>query len=145
MTFVPPSLPASVHTKTKGDIAEAYITARLLEKGMTVLRPVGDNARYDLVIEAGGAFARVQRKTGCYDPRATNVLRFPACSSATHTNRGKRSYRGEADLFAVWFPPLRTVYLVPVSHVGVSAATLRLAPARNGQSKRIRLASQYGL
>lgn len=131
------------HTKTKGDIAEAFITARLLELGLTVLKPVGDNARYDLVVERDGTFKRIQCKTGCVNGRASNVLTFPVCSSASHTNAGKRSYRGDVDLFAVWFPPSRKVFLVPIEDVGVSAASLRLSPAMNGQRRRIRYASDY--
>ena len=133
----------SLHRKTKGDVAEAHIIARLLELGKTVLRPVGDNARFDLVIYESGAFQRVQCKSAFADPRAEQVLKFPACSSATHINRGKRSYRGECDLFAVWSPLTKKVYLVPVSHCGTTEVSLRLAPAANGQVSGIRLASDY--
>ena len=136
---------SALHTKTKGDAAEAYVAARLLELGKTVLRPLGDNARFDLVIYESGRFHRVQCKTAYPDPRARNVLKFPACSSATHTNRGKRAYHGECDLFAVWSPLTRKVYLIPVEHCGKSEASLRLAPAANGQRSRIQLASDFEL
>lgn len=141
------SYPRILHNKTKGDVAEAYVTARLLELGKTVLKPVGDNARYDLVVHdaADGTFMRVQCKTGYLNPRAQNVLMFPACSSACHTNAGKRHYRGEADCFAVWYPANRTVYLVPVDMVGTSEASLRLAPALNGQSRGVRLAADFAI
>jgi hypothetical protein len=134
-----------LHTKTRGDIAEAYITARLLELGKSVLKPVGDNARYDLVIHepADGSFVRVQCKTAYLDPRAHDVLKFPTCSSACHTNAGKRDYRGHADCFGVWFPRDRSVFLVPVDHVGTSEASLRLAATRNGQAKGVRYAESY--
>lgn len=78
-----------------GRYREAFITARLLELGLTVLKPVGDDARYDLVIERDGSFTRVQCKTACVDGRASNVLTFPVCSSASHSNGGKRRYRGD--------------------------------------------------
>src|SRR5687768_9386955 len=142
--------PASVeslqlHSKTKGDLAEAFITFRLLSLGKTVLKPVGDNARYDLVVHdvTTGEFHRVQCKTGFLDPRAANVMKFPPCSSSAHAGGAKKHYRGDADFFAVFFPPLQKVYMVPVDHVGRSEASLRLAAARNGQSKGVRLAADY--
>lgn len=137
--------PAILHRKTKGDIAEAYVTARLLELGLTVLRPVGDNARFDLVVHhaENGGFLRVQCKTAFPDPRAANVIKFAVCSAASRTNAGKRDYRGEIDLFGVYYPANRSVYLVPVEDVGTSEASLRLGPTRNGQARGIRLAANY--
>jgi hypothetical protein len=84
------SYPPILHRKTKGDVAEAYVTARLLELGKTVLKPVGDSARYDLVVHdvAAGTFMRVQCKSGYPNPRAHNVMMFAACSSSSHTNAG---------------------------------------------------------
>jgi len=47
--------------KTIGDCSQAYIMAKLLEIGYSVLTPFGDNQRYDLVIEdAEGQLWRVQ-------------------------------------------------------------------------------------
>ena len=135
----------ALHPKTKGDVSEAHIVARLLEVGRTVLKPVGDNARFELVIYDEGRFQRVQCKTAYPDLRARNVLKFPACSSSNHARKGKRDYRHDCDLFAVWSPLTRKVYLVPVEECGTSEASLRLAPAANGQSSRIRLASEYEL
>jgi len=52
-----------VHTKVTGDTTEAIILAEFLKAGFPVLIPFGENHRYDLVIEAGGRFLRVQCKT----------------------------------------------------------------------------------
>jgi len=38
-----------MHIKTKGYIAEIYVTAKLIEDGWRVLNPIGENNRYDLV------------------------------------------------------------------------------------------------
>lgn len=120
--------------------------ARLLELGKAVLKPVGDNQRYDLVVEEGGEFRRVQVKTGYTDSQASNCIRFPTCSSANHTVGGKKHhYRGDVDYFAIFYPANRTVYWVPVEDVGTSVASLRLAPAQNGQTAGIRFAKDYEL
>jgi PD-(D/E)XK endonuclease len=52
-----------VDTKAAGDITEAVVLAEFLRAGFPVLLPFGDNRRYDLVVEAGGRFLRVQCKT----------------------------------------------------------------------------------
>jgi hypothetical protein len=123
-----------------------FSAARLLELGYTVLRPIGDNSRHDLVIERGdGKFQRVQCKSAFYADAKREVIKFPACSSACPTNGGKKSYRGQADFFAVYFAPLRKVYLLPVDEVGVTEIRLRLAPTRNGQRVGIRFATDCEL
>ena len=132
-----------LHRKTKGDVTEAYVAARLLELGYTVLRPVGDNARYDLVIERDRCFSRVQCKTARWaDPDHTSLV-FSACSTNWYLRDGKRGYHGEADWFGVYFPPLRAVYLVPVGDCGHTEVRLRLSPARNNQIDRVKLAEAY--
>ena len=49
-----------------------------------MLRPVGDNRRYDVVIENGGQFYRVQCKTARWrDARLRKVYLVPADSCGT--------------------------------------------------------------
>lgn len=52
-----------MHTKQIGDISEAMVAAVLLRSGRVILKPIGDNQRYDLVIDNNGKFLRVQCKT----------------------------------------------------------------------------------
>ena len=59
----------------------------------------------------------MQVKTAYLDSQAANCLRFPTCSSANHVGKGKKSYRGECDYFAVYYPLTRAVYWIPVDHV----------------------------
>jgi hypothetical protein len=85
-------------------------------------------------------------KTGYTDSQASNCIRFPTYSSANHAVGGKKHhYRGDVDYFAVYYPVTHTVYWVPVEDVGTSVASLRLAPAMNGQTIGIRFASDYEL
>ena len=46
----------------KGAVAEAAITAAVVELGLTVLRPLCEGRRYDLVIDLEPALLRVQCK-----------------------------------------------------------------------------------
>ena len=121
-----------------GERSEAAILAALLASGKRVLMPFGHSHRYDLVIDDGGSFTRVQCKTGRLHRGA---IRFNACSN----NGRRRGYAGDADVFAVYCPALREVYVVPVDHVGAAEGVLRYAPAANGQTAGIRHASDYVL
>lgn len=133
------------HTDMTGDISEAFITARLLKAGYTLLHPYGKNHRYDLVIESDdGKFSRVQCKTGWMDEDKA-VITFATASSYNHTatQKGWRHYRGQVDYFAVYCEDNDKVYLISVDDVGTTKAMLRLVSPHNGQEKNIRWAKDY--
>jgi len=128
-----------MNPKAVGERSEGQILAAFLRAGKVVLTPFGDNQRYDMVLDEGGKFTRVQCKTAQVFP---GYIQFPTCSNNWNTKK-TRTYRGEADIFAVYAPGLDKVYLVPVDEVGVKCARLRLEAARQGQKKNIRWASDY--
>lgn len=145
--YVYPRLPSATircmpDTKAIGEISEAIILAEFLKAGFGVLVPFGDNRRYDLVVEDHGLFLRVQCKTAslCNDGAC---IRFNARS--TNPLRPRRSYRGDADLFAVYSPDTRKVYILPVDQVGEVGVWLRLTPAKNNQQAGVRLADDHTL
>jgi hypothetical protein len=110
----------------------------LIGQGFHVLLPFGDGHSYDLVVDAAPhGFLRVQCKMAW--PRG-GCLVFR--SRTSDHGRGTQSYLGVADVFGVYFPPLDSVYLVPVNAVGAEGR-LRLEPTRNNQRRRIRLAADY--
>ncbi len=130
------------NTKQIGDTTVAHVLARLLEAPCTVCLPFGDNARYDLLCDAGGTLLRIQCKTGRL---RSGAIVFSVSSSAYHRGSGRRAYHGEIDAFAVFCADSRRVLLVPLTDVaGCSKeARLRIAPCRNRQSRGVRLASPY--
>ena len=137
------------HTKTIGDITQAMVLARLVEAGHEVLLPFSENQRYDLVVDHGDRFTRVQCKTGRL---ANGAVVFHTTSIALHNPsaaRGDRpylrDYRGQADVFGVYCKATRDVYLVPVDDVGTRSGCLRIDPPRNNQTSRIRWARDYVL
>lgn len=130
-------------TKDIGDVSEAMVTAALLRIGHVVLRPVGDNRRYDLLIEqADGSFSRVQCKTGRLK---FGAIYFPTSTSYHHRGRSRRNYRGDAEEFGVYCPETNQCYLVPVSMVPCREAALRVDDAKNGQTKKVRFAAEFAL
>jgi PD-(D/E)XK endonuclease len=136
--------------KKVGEHSEQVIIARLMEVGYSVLVPVGEHHRYDLVIEdADGQFWRVQCKTGWLTEDG-GAIRFATASSHYHyksgrTTNSKRDYRGQIEYFAVYCPDKRAVYLVPIDQVGTTQAFLRLTATKNKQEKNVRWAKDYEL
>jgi hypothetical protein len=126
--------------KGRGEITEAVIIAELLKRDKFLLKPFGDNQRYDLVIEEEGKFLRVQCKTGRY---RNGCVTFAPRSSYAHRGRGTKHYRGDAELFAVYCPEIEKVYIIPVNDVGVSTVHLRIMQPRNNMEKNVRWAKDY--
>lgn len=114
--------------------------AAFLRSGKVVLLPFGDSQRYDIVVDEGGIFTRVQVKTACLK---ANHLVFECRSSNWNTGL-RKSYNGQADLFAVYSPDLDKIYLIPVSHVGANnRANLRLTSLVHKGRYADRPATQY--
>lgn len=134
------------HPKDVGDETQAMVLARLVQIGKQVLLPFGENVRYDLVIDEGDSFVRVQCKFGRL---RKGVVKFATCSHTYHhpNNQGSRPYqhhyRGQADVFGVYCPETDAVYIVPVEEVGTTYGSLRVEPTRNKQLKRIRWAQEF--
>ena len=115
------------------------ILAALVERGYDVSVPFGGGQPYDLVVDLGGfSVLKVQCKTGWEDK---NCVSFNTRS--TDHGQGRRSYVGLAHIFSVYFPPMRSVYLVPLDAVGGYRGYLRLEPARNNQQRKVRFAADY--
>jgi hypothetical protein len=126
-------------TATRGNVGEAAVLSGLVELGLPVLVPFGDGHPFDLAVHLlETRFVRVQCKTAW---RRGGCLVFN--SLATDHGAGPQSYVGLADLFGVYFPPTRAVYLVPLDGVARTEGRLRLEPTRNNQSSGIRYAADY--
>jgi hypothetical protein len=124
---------------TKGNAAEAAVLNAFVVRDYDVLVPFGGGQPYDLVVHlAEAGFLRVQCKTAW--PSGGCML-FN-CRTTDH-GRGPMSYIGLADLFGVYFPPNRGVYLVPIDVVAGTEARLRLEPTRNNQRRRVRPAAAF--
>ena len=126
-------------TTSLGDLAEFEIATALMRTGRRILRPLSGGLRYDLAIDNGdGTVMRVQCKTGNLKD---GVIRFRVSNSDARRPRGV-PYRGQIEAFGVYCPQNGRAYLIPMDAVVMNAQTagLRLAPARNGQQRRVRFA-----
>lgn len=116
--------------------------AQLLQVYDCVLIPFGNGRRYDLVVDDGERFLRIQCKTG----RLRNgAVVFNASSSHWHRGGADKGYRGEAEFFGVYCQETGKVYVVPVGEVTETRGYLRVVPAVNSQTQGVRWASQYEL
>lgn len=53
-------------TQTKGDMAELEVAAALRRRGYTVLFPFTESQQYDIVVDTGSEFIKVQVKYATY-------------------------------------------------------------------------------
>lgn len=115
----------------------------LVRRGFKVLTPLGVNQRYDLVVDTGAGFLRIQCKTGRVD-KGCVVFNTKSVRSS-RTGIFSRCYVGAVDLFAVHCPDTGGIYVVPVDGLPVDEARLRLRPTANNQSRGVRWATDYSL
>ena len=124
---------------TTGNMTEAMVLSAFEQRGFQVLIPFGDGHPYDLAVHLKGTeFLRVQCKTA--RPQG-GCLIFNARS--TDHGRGPQSYLGLADIFGVYLPSRRAVYLVPIDGVASFEGRLRLEPTRNNQRRGVRMAAEF--
>lgn len=129
------------NTKFVGDLSELRVMCEFVKFGYLVSVPFGENHRYDLVIEKDNVLSRVQVKTGRL---RKGVVMFNCYSSHSHRNGPAcRPYTGEVEFIAVFCPDTDSTYLLPISAIPVLRGMLRVSPAKNGQRKGLRWASDY--
>jgi hypothetical protein len=132
------------HPKSIGDRTTLAVMLALHEAGYALLLPFGENTRYDLVIDDGVRFARVQCKTGRL---RSGAVRFKTCSSYAHHPNPKllrRDYDGQVDFLGVYCPENGAVYLIPLAVLPLrTQAALRVDPPRNSQVRGVRFAAEY--
>lgn len=129
-------------TTTIGDVTEMEVATALLRRGRKLLRPISAAARYDLVIDnEDGTFIRVQCKTGRL---REGRVEFRLYSVSGHRTQGV-GYRSQVDAYGVYCPQIDAIYLVPVTAISAcgAIATLRVEPARNGQTRGVRQAADF--
>lgn len=129
----------------KGNAAELAIAAEAAKLGLTVLMPLTEHERYDLVLGIDGKLLRVQCKWG---KRKGDIV----TASLETSRRSREGYvrtrytADEVDAIGVYCDELNNCFLIPIEVAeGKAAISLRLAPARNGQRAALNWADEYRL
>jgi hypothetical protein len=130
-----------MNTTEKGDLSLAMILARFLQKGYIVLKPISESRRYDLVIDRGSGFERIQCKTGRL--RDGSIVFNTASIASPHRGGFRRHYHGEIESFAVYCPETEKCYLVPIDKTAQGNCRLRVEKSKNNQTAGVTLAKDF--
>ena len=125
-------------THQKGLLGELEFTLHFVKQGYTVLSPMNPNSSYDLVIEKGGKFTRIQIK---YCTLTHGVLRV----ELERPNRNILPYnKREVDAIGAFEAKHHKFYLIPLDKTSTkSEFRLRVEKAKNSQKKHIHWASDF--
>jgi prevent-host-death family protein len=128
----------------KGNAAELAIAAEAARLGLSVLMPMTEHERYDLVLGVGGQLLRVQCKWGACDGDTILVRLTSSYHSPTRGYVTKTYGVDEIDAVAVYCESTGKCYLLPIEVVaGLGLLTLRLSPPRNNQRAALNFAARY--
>lgn len=137
-----------MHTKDKGDIAEQFVIAHCLKKGWIVSKTVGDNKRYDLILDRNdGILLKVQVKWGRYDETKGAIIIDAKSCGYTFDGKGNRQLfthkysTSEVDYFASYCPETNSCYLIKNENKG--NINLRIEAPKNGQKLKVKYAKDY--
>lgn len=132
----------------RGDLTEQIVIIELKRRCVSVSTPVGDNERYDVVLEqSNGELLRAQIKTGRLKD---GVVRFKGISQHTnYSGHVYKQYGEDIDCFLVYCYETEQTYLIDSAEVGTSMY-LRVDPPRKDTdqvnwAKKYRLDEQWPL
>ena len=103
-------------TKLKGDIAELAVATELLKRDFRVLKPIGDRLPYDLAVDIGNKFIRIQVKSAWFDKKRDYYV---VETRRTKSNRRKilrtRYNEGDFDFAILYVEDHNVFYIMPFS------------------------------
>jgi hypothetical protein len=126
-----------------------YSAARMLELGWIVLKPYGDNQRYDMVVDRGKGFEKVQVKStslknGCIIASTHSIY------NTTKISKSVQYTIDDIDTFCIYCRDTKDVYIVPArdyleedNKTIRKSIKLRVDPTKNNQQKNVKWANAY--
>ena len=132
-----------VDSKSRGEVIEAAVLAELMDNGVSVLTPFGENHRYDFVIEVAEQFYKLQCKTA--RDEGDKIVFSTRSTRPRGTGYSTQDYEGDIDYFVTTTSLCDETYLVPVEDASKNEMVLRTEPTKNNQSKGINWATEYRL
>jgi hypothetical protein len=112
--------------KHRGEWTELNFMSRAAERGFNVSKPWGDSARYDVAVELGGHFLRVQVKS-------TIARAYGGYVVAIKSSRCQYYTRDQIDFFAVFVILEDIWYILPAKIIIGLRGHFLLAPRRSPQ------------
>lgn len=100
-----------MNSKDIGSIGEHIAILKLLELGLSVSKPIGDNDRYDLIIDKENILYKIQVKSS---KGTQDSVVFYTCSSQAHRGKGRSLYTlEEVDYFLLVDIVTKQVFILP--------------------------------
>lgn len=129
--------------KRKGILTEEEIKLWFLKQGYSVSVPIGDDDKYDFIVDFNGKLIRMQSKTGNLTS-AIGCLSFASCSIKYNSTGSHRTQykKQDIDYFCTMHPETKQVYIVPVEICG-NNCRLRLVPPQNNRYTDVKMANDY--
>ena len=103
------TLPPYIHSKRRGELAEAAFLHKAASLGLTVAKPWGDSNRFDFIVETGGRMVRVQVKSA-YSGNKWGAYIFHAHGSSPADVYTPR----DIDFLAAYIAPEDLWYILPI-------------------------------
>ena len=134
-----------MNSKRKGDIAEMIAQLYFLERNYSVSVPVGDNDKYDFIVDTGDKLLKIQVKSGnIKDDRMVIELSTRTHSSGSKNNRTQVNKYNDGDfdwLVAVDVASKQCYFIPPEKSINKTQITLRLG-TRNVNNPNINWADE---
>lgn len=100
-----------MNSKDIGSIGEQIAILKLLELGLSVSKPIGDNDRYDLILDKENILYKIQVKAS---KGTEDSVAFYTCSSQAHRGKGRSLYTlEEVDYFLLVDIVTKQVFILP--------------------------------
>jgi hypothetical protein len=111
--------------KHRGEWTELNFMSRVTERGFNVSKPWGDSCRYDIAVERGGHFLRVQVKSTIARQDGGYIVTIKS---------GYHYYTShQVDFFAIYVIPEDVWYILPAKIITILRSNFLLAPRRSPQ------------
>ncbi|WP_440771945.1 group I intron-associated PD-(D/E)XK endonuclease [Natronorubrum sp. DTA28] len=127
----------------RGRATEAIVQAAFAVCDVPVLVPTADDEPYDLVVEVGGRFHRIQCKTAYRKSEGTVAFETVSRIRRRRDGYDRRGDDGRAEYFAVYDPVNDNRYLIPVTEATSGTMEIRFRAPKNGQRDGINWAEEY--
>jgi hypothetical protein len=113
-----------MHTKEVGDIAEIEVILASLKKGWSVSKPIGENQKYDIIIDNGTRLLRTQCKSGLLK---NEIIKTSTARMARQNGKyAKLSYTvDEIDAIGIYCPQTDQTFLITVDGVSTPNGTIQ--------------------
>ena len=128
-----------MNTKDIGNLGEHIGIAELLRYGVQISRPLGDNSRYDLILDINNLLYTCQVKSS----KTSTDCSVTFCLTSSQIHRGKGRTKYDVDCFLLVDTNKNKVFMTK-NTLDKTAITIRYLPPKNNQ-KNVNLSEEFSV